>query len=389
MIDTIVLTLYNGQFMPMIGIAQFNPPLSKIVNRDKTVESCVQNPRSHDKKMGIYKPRLTLTKRPRKKYRTGIEYSLRIEFSIPKLLFKNNFCEVSDADLNEVLYQLQQVLLDMGIETTTKNLERAQVSAIHYGKNIVLDDFELPSAYIEEISKANVSRIYDVNRSDFRNEGHSYKFRTNNFEFTLYDKLKDLQQAKLSPKRSVEKDKFVQDGLFDLLENKNENPFEVLRLEIRLNKRRLIKKELNRLGYTFELEDLTFKNLFLSDIAKKVCLGRLHEVKRGLNTTTGQKNDSITTKITQLLSVNPDQTPRLIFEYSAYDEVVIEHDVRTARQLIDPKNKNWFNIKTRFEGIQKDTNSYKSKVDHLIEKVQQFKTVRLNDYPQLKLDNVN
>lgn len=389
MIDTIVLTIYNNQFEFIEGAEKFEPPLNTILNSQRVQRKCTQNPSKADFSAGIYKPRLTLTKRPNSKFPNGIQLALRIEFSVPKLMYKNNFDEVSENDFEEVRKQLHFTLREMGVFVMYEALNKAQVSAIHYGKNIVLTNHELPSSYITEISRANVSQIYDINRSDFRNAGHSYKFRTNNFEFTLYDKLKDLQQSKLSPKRSVEPDKFNQVGLFDLLNKKQDDPFEILRMEIRLNKRYQIKKELNRLGINFKLEDLYFQKLFSKEIARKVCLGRLEEIRNGLYITTGHSTGSITAKITQLLATNPDQTPRLIFEFSAFDEVVVEHGNRTARQLIDPRGTNWFRIKAKFENIQKDIFNQNSKINHLIDEIRKFDTVRLKDYPQLKLNNVN
>ena len=54
----------------------------------------------------------------------------------------------------------------------------------------------------------------DVNQTDYRNEGHSYKWHCNSYEIVFYDKIKDLEKAKHSDKRAIEKDNAIQLNLF-------------------------------------------------------------------------------------------------------------------------------------------------------------------------------
>ncbi len=280
------------------------------------------------------------------------------------------------------------LLNEMGVGVGRFELEEAQVSAIHYGKNVILTDHSLPMSYIQEIKKADINNIYDANQTDFRNNGHSYKYHSNTFEFILYDKLKDLAKAKLSPKRSVEKDKFIQSGLFDLLEKSEKDPFEVLRLELRLNRRHKIKSELNKIGIPYKLPDLTFKNLFSEDIAKRACLSQLKNIEQALSLVSEKNSDSFTTRAINLIADNPHIKPRMILEFLAFNEIVAEHDIRTARLLLDPRGKHWFRIKDKYESIKIDKRK-DNKIDLLIKAVNEFKTVRLKDYPQLMLNNVN
>lgn len=55
-----------------------------------------------------YLPRLTLIKAIRN---GGFSILLKIEFSIPKLLYCNNFDEVEESDFGEICWKLQEVLL--------------------------------------------------------------------------------------------------------------------------------------------------------------------------------------------------------------------------------------------------------------------------------------
>ena len=86
----------------------------------------------------------------------------------------------------------------------------------------------------------------DVNQTDYRNEGHSYKWHCNSYEVVFYDKIKDLEKAKQSEKRAIEKDSALQLNLFPRFARRKK--FEILRMEVRLNKRQKIKQLLQSLA---------------------------------------------------------------------------------------------------------------------------------------------
>lgn len=79
--------------------------------------------------MGLYKPHLTLYRRWDG---TQSTITLRVEFSIPKLLYGNNFDELSDSDFPEVIKTLRERLSEMGVDVIQGKLEKAIVSTIHY-----------------------------------------------------------------------------------------------------------------------------------------------------------------------------------------------------------------------------------------------------------------
>ena len=110
--------------------------------------TCKQNPTPNELKNGIYKPRLTVTKRIN---RAGsFEIPLKIEFSIPKLLYGNNFDELTDTDFPAVIQKLKVVLRKMGVYLFEKNLINAPVSSVHYSKNISLTDYTTPYTYLSQ-----------------------------------------------------------------------------------------------------------------------------------------------------------------------------------------------------------------------------------------------
>lgn len=279
MIDTIVLTLKTGMFT-ILDHDKFSPSTKGLYDAStgyyrlggRANITCKQNPTPNELKQGIYKPRLTVTKRINRE--RNFEITLKIEFSIPKLLYGNNFDELTEADFPAVIQKLKSLLKEMGVYLFEKNLINAPVSSVHYSKNIALTDYTTPYTYISQLTKLNINKRLDINRTDFRNEGHSFKYRANSFEIVFYDKIKDLQQAKISEKRAEEKDNTLQLGLFDALTQKK--PLEVLRVEIRLNKRQKINQILKKIDKAVEP---TFVNIFNQGTAKKVLLYYISEIE--------------------------------------------------------------------------------------------------------------
>jgi len=267
MIDTIVLTIPKDKYI-ILDHDKFNPstkglfesPYYRLGTRGNF--KCTQNPTKTELLKEIYKPRLTVTKRIRKEY---FEIPLKIEFSVPKLIYGNNFDEIQDNDFDNVIKKLKEKLKDMEILISNKDLINASVSAIHYSKNIALTDYSTCSMVINELAKINLTKRLDIDKTSFRNEGQIIHFHCNSYEIAIYNKIKDLEQAKISEKRSIETDNLIQLNLFDNINIKK--PFEVLRIEIRLNTKRKIKQVLNSININ---DGLTFSNLFNLDISKEV-----------------------------------------------------------------------------------------------------------------------
>jgi len=267
MIDTIVLTIPKDKYI-ILDHDKFNPstkglyesPYYRLGSRSNF--ACKQNPTKRELLKGIYKPRLTVTKRMRKEY---FEIPLKIEFSIPKLIYGNNFDEIQENDFELVIKTLQNCLKEMAIEIKESNLINATVSAIHFSKNVALTDYSTCSMVINELAKINLTKRLDLNKTSFRNEGQVIHFHCNSYEIAIYDKIRDLEQAKISEKRSIESDNIIQLNLFDNLKKKK--PFEVLRIEVRLNTKRKIKQVLKAINVNNEM---TFKNLFNLDISKSI-----------------------------------------------------------------------------------------------------------------------
>ena len=231
-----------------------------------------QNPTRKELLKGECKPRLTLQKRINAQ---GLfDLMLKVELSLPKLLFGNNVDELCYKDFPAIIKKLGAVLQEMGIETTAEALENAPLSSVHYAKNIPLTDGSTPYHFINKIKEANIKISLDTNQTDYRNDGHSYKWHCNSYEVVFYDKILDLEKAKKSSKRSIDKDSAMNHSLFPFFRKKKK--FEILRMEVRLNKRQKIKQLFKTLGIK---SDLTLKKLFKPAIAKKVLLHYLDELE--------------------------------------------------------------------------------------------------------------
>ncbi len=267
MLDTIALSLNQTEF-EVTDTAKFSPsakglyvkPYYELGGRSNF--NCYQNPTKSEYEAGIYKPRLTLTKRPA---HVGYAITLRCEFSAPKLLFGNNFDELLDADFERLLDILQSKLSGMGVRVKKEILRKGQVSGIHYSKNIPLTDYSACAMLLQELAKINLTQRLDLSKTDYRNGGHAIRYHANSYELAFYDKIKDMQQAKTSEKRAIEKDCTIQQDLF--AKGSYQKPLEVLRMELRIGNRTKLKNLLKSAGLHCPMD---FESLFKTAISQKL-----------------------------------------------------------------------------------------------------------------------
>lgn len=333
MIDTIVLTLKTGMYT-IFEPDNFSPSTRGLTDSTagyyrlggRSNITCKQNPTPNELKKGIYKPRLTLTKRINRN--GNFEIPLKIEFSAPKLLYGNNFDELTDADFPVVIQKLKTVLRDMGVYILERHLTNAPVSSVHYSKNIALTDYTTPYTYIQQLGKVNFNAILDTSQTDYFNGGSGIKAHTNSYEIAFYDKLQDLQKAKISPKRAYDKDSLIQLNLFDNLKPKQ--AFEVLRMEIRLNRRQKINQILRKISKGVEP---TFINIFSQDTAKKVLLHYINVIEKAYPPLLTYQYDSPKKFFERLLVANPKLKPTQALEITAFRALLEEIGVREYRQI--------------------------------------------------------
>lgn len=339
-----------------------------------------QNPTATDRKAGIYKPRLTIARRPLKNL--GYQNTLYVEFSAPKLVFGNNIDELTNEDFELVKDVLTETLKSMGVLVYKSQLNEVEVSLIHYGKNVVLDDYTTPYTYMKELRNVDIGKIHDVNQTDYRNGGLSYKFRTNLSEMTFYDKLKDLERSKFSEKRAIDQDEYCQLSLLDQINavEKTANPFEVLRLEVRLNNRRTIKKALVKLG----LDDcVTFERLFNQDLAKQILLS-FYKPLLAKYVPTIETNSPVQA-FEKLKIANPRVKEGKLLELVTAQSIINQRGVAEFRNIVSDTS--WYRLKRSLKTLKASKQA--NHLDELLGYLNDFKRVRLIDYPQLIKKDVN
>ena len=310
MIDTVVLTLQDHQFQ-IVDPSQFKPNAWQILEvkqqrlQGEQHRKAVCNPSKHQQREGPHKPRLTLHGR---RY-VGGSYSvtLKVECSIPKLLFGNNFQELTGNELLEVCETLSDRMAEMGVYCHFYELQQATVSAIHYGKNIILNDYVTCGSVLRELSKVDVKAWFDFSKTDFRNNGHLYKIHSNEFELVFYDKIKDLKKAVRSPKRALEQDQVLQQSLLNRKDFSTEQ--QVLRVEARFGSRRKLKSTLEKLGlFVGHVTKMTFEALYSLDLARRLLLHQWKPFRKALSMITASAGQSVATLFEQIRAVNPSMT---------------------------------------------------------------------------------
>lgn len=341
MIDTVVLLLSSDSFQ-INNPDNFVPSAVAKAMADTSARNssyymhgmhAKQNPTKKELAIGRYKPRLTLFYSfPHK------QVMLKIELSLPKLFYGNNFQELKGKDLQPLLSKLAHTLGQMEVIVDPKQLGKTHVSSVHYSKNIKLTDGSTPYHYIQKIKESNIKMSLDVNQTDYRNEGHSFKWHCNSYEVVFYDKIKDLEKAKQSEKRSIEKDNAIQLHLFPELRIDN-TKLEILRMEVRLNKRQKMKELFAKLSIK---SDLSLKGLFKPVISKKVLLHYLNELESKRPTLMDFKNIDDKALLTALALNNPDASPKKIMQVYGLLKVLEIVNMRELKNILSKYNqKDW------------------------------------------------
>ncbi len=340
MIDTIKLVIPFNQRPKWVEEAR----LQQSVDATKGIFKATANPSSSYKKAGVYQPRLTYTERPRG---SNIKsYELAIELSLPKLIYGNNFSELTDQDFPIVIKRLSDVMRSTyNIWIFPYQLEKAKVQKIDFSKNIPFTDRTPVSSVISHMQMADISKTYDVQNTNFRNGGHVYHIHTNSLDVAMYDKVADLKQEKISPKRSQEKDGYTQMKLLEELEK--QKALTIARFEVRLNGVRKIKSELTSTGIK---TDLSFKEMFSSEISKKILLRHWGNIfakipKSALDTDTPES------QLVNIAKSNPRLTLTQALASAHYQSLLKGNSERyirnIAEQLYSPSQYRRFKQKSR------------------------------------------
>lgn len=256
MLDTVILKIPIKIFTCITNPGKFNPSASTLENK-RGYAKCINNPTAKDKREGNYMPRLTLIRR-------GIKLFLKAEFSAPKLIFGNNINELKDNDFSKVIDALQKKLKEMGVNLWKHQIEQAKVTSFHPSKNITIHNGYTASFAIRELSKVDINKKLDIEKTSFRNNGEALQLYCNRHSLVFYDKIKDLNKPS---KRAIDKDKTKKQlEILDYIKQEKTRP-EILRMEVRLSKSKKMKEILDKVDFK---KDITFKNIFNKNLCKSI-----------------------------------------------------------------------------------------------------------------------
>lgn len=371
MLDTVAITLKSNEFT-ITDPSKFSPS-AEILMASRNVKgriACTQ----YIKQDGCYYPRLTLSRIPAQH---GIIISLRIEASLPKLVYGNNFDELANADLSKVISLLFCRLREMGIKTSQEVLLKAGVSAIHYSKNIKLGKYATCSMVITELQKANITKRLDINRTVFINGGIAVKYHANSYEIAVYDKWADLQQAKISPKRGIENDY----NMRHLPEDRNE----ILRLEIRLVKRTSLKAVLKIIGWT---GSLTLEELFSETLSqKKILLHYWRQIMAAWDVLAIAENQPEDV-FRALRKASPKLKPLKAFQLTGALLIARSIGIRGLRVMLHgTSDRAWQGLRKQIEGMELQSGNKLMAINEITDALKSFQLIKSSERFQYALDN--
>lgn len=370
MVDTIVLMLdaFNN-----FKEERFRPQTKQFGNH--MFYKHMRNPTKKEVEEFGYLPRVTLMKR------FG-DTKLKVEFSAPKLVFGNNFDELTEGDFDKVIQILQRKLSFLDIDVFSPLLKNSLVSGIHYSKNIPLTDGSIPYQYIREVSKININKQHDLNKTDYKDGGQSIKFRSNTFEVIFYDKMDDVKKARLSDKRAIENENATQLDLFNQINI--QEPFELLRMEVRLNSRGKIRQMLKKINYQAEP---TFKSLFKKKISQKMLLYYLSYIKKAYIPILNYKDTQAQDFYADLLINNPKIRLNKSLEVMGLKTLLDETGVMGFRNITKRFGANrWYRLNQEMKKM--NFSKPKSNPFSLLEEsIHEFKTFKLVDFEDKVLNN--
>lgn len=354
MIDTVILNIPRDKFVTLDltdhGITPWD-----LNSRTSSYEKYVKNPSAKDKKTGIYLPRLTGVKR-----RLGpqsISSFLKIEFSIPKLLYGNNLDEVTQEDLARVALILStRIRTYYGLAITEKEILNATVSAFHPSKNIPLEGGYTASFVAKELAKINLNKKFDMNKTDFRNDGQSLQGYTLSHSVVFYDKIADLNKDK---KRAIDKDRtHDQLSLFKEIKNKNTD-LEIIRMEVRLSKKAKMNSVLEKLGFA---KDPTLQDIFKKNVCQKIVRFYWDTLVKGENLFLFELAGKPKTLLRQILENNPKIKPKeAVYLVGLYLLCKEEGGIRSLRAILESRStqRSWYRVLQGIKGLNSQTTKKK------------------------------
>lgn len=257
MIDTVILSMPTTE-AEILRKSTDGTPAWSLQSRKIAYDTYIKEPLAEDVESGLYFPKVTAFRR--KGSNGSWSASVRIEFSAPKLIYGNNIEELAEAQFDAVVAALNDRLQRLGLTIGAEQLKTASVRAVHYSKNVEMQDGYSAMYAIAEISKINLNTRFDLSRTRYMNDGQSLCMYTRSHSFVIYDKVADLLRGKGKAIDVSQTQK--QSALATTMKGRD-----VLRFEVRLSEKRKMNTVLRKAGFA---ENPTFRDVFATDKSKAV-----------------------------------------------------------------------------------------------------------------------
>lgn len=350
MIDTITLSIPVTK-IDIGNLEQFSPSAINVFTTDRGYRQYSRNPTDVERKLGIYAPIYTLYRR----YRNELDISLNIQFSIPKLLYKNNFQEVSEYDFEKIIDELELKLRIHSFNISRERLINAKVVAIHFSKNILLSEGLNCSMVLNQLKKALDTNLkQDFAENQFKNGGQILHLHTKDSEFAIYDKVRELQQARTSKEKSVDKQVYTQLNLLDELNNNN-----YLRLEFRMTGQKAIKRKIQSYAPEYSEIPLTFKELFSRNLSQAMLSSFWNKEIKDKYVSITWKPEDFYEKMVSIKNLNPQLSERQLIKTSFMQGVISTRGILELRSTMGWYGKDsykWSNYKKLFKNLKVEDN---------------------------------
>lgn len=375
MVDTVVLKVSKDSFEILPSVYRcFSSYIPSILNEKVSCARFAKayyTPPEDLKRSGLYLPKFSVIKA--KRY-GGYEIFAHIEFSAPKLLFGNNFEEFIGDELHEVSKALSNHLKMMGILIRPSSIEQGKVATIHYGKNIPFTDYTTASQIISDLAKCDVTIRKQHNTRDFTNGGEALYFQTKTCGLVIYDKVRELKVSQSKCTR-FEEDNQCQVHILDQIKN----PFEVVRIEVRLSNRQIIRNTLNRCN--LEFKEGRFCDLFSLNTAQAILLDAFVPFLAMQNKLLST-NSSFKELVVNLRRSNPNMALRNILMLVGLKALLSEIDFLEIRKIARATSGQWSRLNQFIREIKIGAQQQDS-VALVEQHLKKFQPVKLKNYTTL------
>jgi len=369
MIDTICLLIPKDKMTYISGVINW-----ELHSKTDEFSRFVRNSNKIEKETGQYFPKLTEFKK-----RFFQDANIRMEFSLPKLLYLNNLEELEDKDFPEIIDVLQGRLKMMGIIITKEVLETAPVSSVHFSKNLLLQNGYTASYLISEMNKVNLRKSFDFAKVRYINDGESLYAHATSHQFAIYDKVADLAK---NNKRAMDKDQTLYQRRLSSQLSKENKRLEIIRFEIRLSQKQKLNEVLESFGYH---KNLNFQQIFSTEISKKVVAGYwnkfIKEHSLGIFSLAISSKDMLQKLLLADNKMKPKQAIYLIGLYTLAKD---ENGLRQLRTMVSKQShdRTWYRIVKDMQKVDESVsrNKLRDWVTQIDKGLEDYKPYKIKNY---------